>query len=47
MVFGFITMSPKRIYFSIEFGPDGRVVRKAEGGLATPIEDHPAEIDGR
>ena len=47
MVFGFITMSPKRIYFSVEFGPDGRVLRKAEGGLATSIEDHPAEFDGR
>jgi hypothetical protein len=47
MVFGFITMSPQRIYFSIEFGPDGRVVRKAEGGFADATEDHPAEVDGR
>jgi hypothetical protein len=46
MVFGFVTMSSRRIYFSIEFGPDGRVVRKTEGGFAEEIRERPAAVDG-
>jgi hypothetical protein len=30
MSFGYITMSPNRIYFDVEFSPDGRVTRVSE-----------------
>jgi hypothetical protein len=30
LTFGYITMSPRRIYFDVTFSPDGRVVRVSE-----------------